>query len=139
MRPAFGKAARIKGDDPIGFPQPLDHLSHQHHDQRLVVPGCRTNEGLHDQALDIDQGGNLLGILAIQMSQETGQVEEDIALAGLGGESMLIGHGEIAQTVHHVVEHVGGNDAVTQQFRLPLCPRRDHLFASTKWYVATGF
>jgi hypothetical protein len=28
---------------------------------------------------------------------------------------LLIGHDEIAQTVHYVGEHVGGNDAVTQQ------------------------
>lgn len=32
MRPAFGKAAGIEGDNAIGFPQPLDHLSDQHVD-----------------------------------------------------------------------------------------------------------
>jgi len=48
------------------------------------------------------------------MGQETCQVEVDIALAGLSLERVLIGHDEIAQMVHHVMEHVGGNDAVTQ-------------------------
>jgi hypothetical protein len=37
-----------------------------------------------------------------------------------------------------VMEYVWGNDAITQQFRLPLCPRRGHLFASTKWHVTIG-
>jgi hypothetical protein len=36
---------------------------------------------LHDQALDIDQGGDLLGILAVQVGQETCQIEVHIALA----------------------------------------------------------
>jgi len=135
VRAALREAAGIKGDDPIGFTQPIDYLSNQNLDQRPVVPGRRTDEVLHDQALDIDQGSNLLGILAVQMGQETCQVEVDIALAGLGLESVLIGHDEIAQTINHVMEHVGGNDAVTQQFLLSLCPRRCHLFASSNWHA----
>jgi hypothetical protein len=61
-----------------------------------------------------------------------------VALAGLGLKSVLIGHDEIAQTVYHGAEHVGGNDAVTQQFLLPLCPRRCHLFASSNWHGDVG-
>src|SRR5262245_57169788 len=80
MRPALGKAARIKGDNPIGFPQPLDHLSHQYRDQRPVVPERGPDEGLHDQALNIDEGGNLLSILAMHLRQETGQVEGEVTL-----------------------------------------------------------
>jgi hypothetical protein len=37
-----------------------------------------------------------------------------MVLAGLGLKSVLIGHHEVAQAVHHVVEDVGGNDAITQ-------------------------
>src|SRR5262249_44613486 len=37
-------------------------------------------------------------------------------------QRVLIGHHEIAQTVHHVMEDVGRNETVTQEFRLPLCP-----------------
>jgi hypothetical protein len=48
------------------------------------------------------------------VGQETLEVEVYIALTGLGLQSVLIGHDEIAQTVHHVLEHVGGNDAITQ-------------------------
>jgi hypothetical protein len=62
-----------------------------------------------------------------------------MAFAGLGLKRVLIGHHEVAQTVNHGCEHVGGNDAVTQQVRLPLWPRRGHLFASTKWHVDTGY
>jgi hypothetical protein len=69
---------------------------------------------LQDETLDLDKGSNLLGILAGHMGQETCQVEVDITLAGLSLERVLIGHDEIAQTVHHVMEHVGGNDAGTQ-------------------------
>src|SRR4029434_9524229 len=53
-------------------------------------------------------------------------------------EGLLIGHDEIAQTAHYVVEHVGGNDAVTQQCLLSLCPRRCHLFASSQWHADAG-
>ena len=103
-----------------------------------MIPGRGADELLQDQALDIDQGGDLLGILAVQVGQETCQIEVHIALAGLGLKRVLIGHHEVAQTVNHGVEHVGGNDAVTQQFLLPLCPRRGHLFASSKGHIDTG-
>ena len=103
-----------------------------------MIPGRGADELLDDQPLDIDQGGDLLGILAVQVGQETSQIEGHMAFAGLGLQRVLIGHHEVVQTVNHGCEHVGGNDAVTQQVRLPLCPRRGHLFASTKWYVDTG-
>jgi hypothetical protein len=45
-----------------------------------------------------------------------------MAFAGLSLKPVLIGHHEVAQTVNHGCEHVGGNDAVTQQFRLPFVP-----------------
>src|SRR4029434_2290756 len=64
--------------------------------------------------------------------------EIHIALAGLGLESVLIRHHEVAQMVHHVVEDVGGNDAVTPQCLLPLCPRGCHLCASSPWHADMG-
>jgi hypothetical protein len=42
------------------------------------------------------------------------EVEMDIALTGLSLQSALIGHHEVAQAVNHVVEDIGGNDAITQ-------------------------
>src|SRR5499425_3852645 len=39
VRASLGEAARIKGDDTIGFPQLLDHLPHQHAYQRAMIPG----------------------------------------------------------------------------------------------------
>src|SRR3989475_11109826 len=59
-------------------------------------------------------------------------------LAGLGLNRLLIGHDELVQTVHHLIEHVRGNDTVAQQFFFPLCPRRCHLFASTNWHADIG-
>ena len=52
--------------------------------------------------------------------------------------ALLIGHDELAQTVHHLIEHVGGNDTIAQQFLSPLCPRRCHLFASSHWPCRYG-
>ena len=63
MRTALREAARIKGDDAIGFTQLLDHLSDASLDQRAMVPEGCANEVLQDLSLDIDQGGDLLGIL----------------------------------------------------------------------------
>src|ERR1700730_7064780 len=54
MRPPLGKAAGIKGDHAIGFPQLIDHLSNQDLDQRAMIPGRGANELLYDQTLDID-------------------------------------------------------------------------------------
>src|SRR5438132_12005426 len=53
MRPAFGKAARIKGDDAIGLAQSTGHLRHQHLDQRAMIPWCDADEFLYDLSLDI--------------------------------------------------------------------------------------
>jgi aspartate ammonia-lyase len=72
MRPPLWEAAGIKGDDAIGFPQLLDHLSYQHRDQRAMIPGRSADELLQDQALDIDRGGDRLGILAVQVGQVSG-------------------------------------------------------------------
>src|SRR6266498_1500437 len=44
MRTTLWKAARIKGDHAIGFPQPLSHLSDQHLEQRAMIPGRRADE-----------------------------------------------------------------------------------------------
>ena len=94
MRPPLREAAGIKGDHTIGFPQLLDYLSNQDLDQRTMIPGRGADERLDDQTLDIDQGGDLLGILAVQMGQEPCQIEVHMAFAGLGLKRVLIGHHE---------------------------------------------
>jgi hypothetical protein len=50
---------------------------------------------------------------------------------GLGLERLLIGHDALAQTLHHLMEDVGGNETIAQQFLSPLCPHGCHLFASS--------
>ena len=120
MRPPLREAAGIKGDHPIGFPQLLDDLSDQYLDQWTMIPGRGPNELLQDQALDIDEGRNLLGILAVQVGQQTRQVEGHITLPCRGLQTVLIGHHEVAQTVHQGVEHVRGNDAIVQQLLVTL-------------------
>src|SRR5215510_695445 len=139
MPAPLGEAAGIKGDDAIGFPQLLNHLSDQHREQWAMIPGRGADELWQDQALDIDEGGDRLSILAVQVGQEAYQIAMHMAFAGLGLKRVLIGHHEVAQTVNHGFKHVRRNDAVTQQLRLRLCPRRGHLFASTKWHVDTGY
>ena len=138
MRTPLGEAAGIEGDNAIGFPQLFDYFSDQHRDQWPVIPGSGAKEVLHDQALDIHQRRDGLGILAWQVGQQPLEVAVQVALAGLGLKCLLIGHHELAQTVYHGGEHVGGNDTVTQQCFLPLCPRRDHLFASSNWHADSG-
>ncbi|HSX78836.1 MAG TPA: hypothetical protein VLQ80_09725, partial [Candidatus Saccharimonadia bacterium] len=118
MRAPLGKAPGIKGDDALGFPHLIGYLPNQHAHQRAMIPGGGANELLQDQALDIDQRRDVLGIFAGQVGQQPLEVEMHVALAGLGLERVLIGHDERTQTVHHVMEHVGGHDAVTQQFLL---------------------
>ncbi len=44
-----------------------------------------------------------------KVGQEACEVEGHMALVGLGLKRVLVWHGEIAQTIHHEVEHVGGN------------------------------
>ena len=132
------EAAGIKGDHAIGFPQLIDHLSDQHRHQRAMSPGRCADELLDDQALDINQSGDLLGILAVQVGQQARQVELHIALSRFGLQAVLIRRSEVAQTVNNGFEHAGKNDAVPQQCLLPLCPRRCHLFASSTGHIDTG-
>src|SRR4029450_12688132 len=61
-----------------------------------------------------------------------------MAFAGCRLKSTLIGHHEVAQALNHVLEDIGGNDAVLQQCLLPLYPRRGHLFASSHWHADRG-
>src|SRR5215510_7766506 len=98
---AFGKTAGIEGDDALEVTQLLGHLSHQHRDQRAMIPGRRPDEVLDDLALDIDQGRDRLSILALQVGQEPNQIAIYMVLAGLSLKSLLIGHDELAQTVHY--------------------------------------
>ena len=48
-----------------------------------MIPWRGPNELLQDQALDIDEGRNLLGILALQVGQQTRQVEVHMTLLSL--------------------------------------------------------
>ena len=68
-----------------------------------MIPGRRADEVLDDLSLDIDQGRDVLGILAGQVGQQPLEVEVHVALAGLGLQRVLIGHDELAQTVHHLM------------------------------------
>ena len=108
VRTAFGETAGIKRDDAIRLAQAIGHLTHQHLDQRLVVPGRGANEGLHDLALDIDERRDVLSILARQVGQQPLEVEMHVALAGLRLQSVLIGHDELTQTVHHLLDALIG-------------------------------
>src|SRR5215470_13435970 len=138
MRPALGEAARIEGDDAIGLAQPLGYLPHQHPDQRPMVPWCDTDKVLQDLSLDIDPGRDCLGILAWQTRQEPLEVEVHGVRVGLGLERLLIGHDELAQTLHHLMEDVGGDETIAHDFLSPLCPHRCHLFASSNCPAKRG-
>jgi hypothetical protein len=114
MRAPLREAAGIKGDEAIGLPQRLDYLPHQHTPQGAMIPGGSADELLQDVALDINQRCDVLGILAWQVGQPPLEGEVHVTLAGLGLQSTLIGRNAITETVHHMMEHVGGNDTVTQ-------------------------
>src|SRR4029453_1703952 len=64
VRAALGETVRIKSDDASGLAQSAGYLSHQHLDQRAMIPRGCPDECLHDLPFDIDEGGNVLGILA---------------------------------------------------------------------------
>src|SRR5713226_7161645 len=138
MCAAFGKAARIEGEDAIGCTPLSDYRSDQHGDQWPMIPEGGAHEVLQDLSLDIDQGGDLLGMLAVHVGQQPLEGEVHMAPAGLGLQSALGRHDKIAQAVHHGGEHVGGNDAVPPSCFLPLCPRWCHLFASSHWHADSG-
>jgi len=96
-----------------------------------MVPWCNTDKVLQDLSLDIDPGRDCLGILAWQMRQEPLEVEVQGVRVGLGLKRLLIGHDELAQTLHHLMENVGGDKTIAPQFLSPLCPHGCHLFASS--------
>src|SRR5262245_51289239 len=139
MRAALWEATGIKGDDAIGFAQLLDDLSNQHGDQGPMVPGSGANEVLDDLALDLDEGGDGLGILAMQVGQQPLEVELHGVRAGFSLQRLLIGHHELAQTLHHLREDVGGHKTIAQYFLSPLCPRGCHLFASSPWLLDRAY
>ena len=87
-----------------------------------MIPWRGADEVLDDLSLDIDERRDVLGILAGQVGQQPLEVEVHVALAGLGLQSVLIGHDELAQTIHHLIEDVGGDETIAQQFLSPLCP-----------------
>src|SRR5262249_61939997 len=113
MRAPLREAAGIDGDYPIGFPEMIDDLSHQDLDQRAMIPGRGADELLQDQALDIDQCRDVLGILVWQVGQQSLEVEGHIALAGCRLKRGLVGHREVTQALNHVVKDIGGKGVVT--------------------------
>jgi hypothetical protein len=50
---------------------------------------------------------------------------------GLGLKRLLVGYNELGETIHHLMEDVGGDETITPQFLSPLCPYGCHLFASS--------
>jgi hypothetical protein len=111
-RAPLGDTTGITGDDAIGGAQPIHHLSNQPPDQRSVLPGDGADELWEDEALDIDQRRHVLSILARQVGEQPLEIALHMALSGRGLAGLLLGHDERAQPVHHVHEHVWGNEAV---------------------------
>src|SRR6266704_7052338 len=103
-----------------------------------MIPGHRADEVLDDLALDINEGGDLLRILPLQSGQQSLEVEVHVAPVDLGLKHVLIGHDELAQTIHHLREDVGGDETIAQYCLLLLCPHGVHLFASSPCPVDTG-
>src|SRR6266566_2991799 len=103
-----------------------------------MIPWHRADEVLDDLSLDIDERRDVLGILPGQVGQQSLEVEVQGVLAGLGLQSLLIRHDELAQTIHHLSEDVGGDETIAQYVLSPLCPHGVHLFASSHCPVATG-
>src|SRR5262249_13855575 len=130
MGAELGETTRIEGDNAIGLAQAMDHLRHQHFDQRAMIPWRSADECLQDLSLDIDERGDVFGIFPGQVRQQPLEIEVQVALSGLGLQRLSVGYDERGQTVDHRVEDVRGNDAVAQQLLSPLCPRQCHLFAS---------
>jgi hypothetical protein len=95
-----------------------------------MVPWVNTDEVLDELSLHMDQGGDFLGILAWQMGQQSLEVEVQ-GVGSLGLKCLLIGQDELAQTIHHLIEDVGGDETIAPQFLSPLCPHGCHLFASS--------
>jgi hypothetical protein len=50
---------------------------------------------------------------------------------------VLIGHDELGQTIHHVMEDVRGDETIVHDFLSPLCPYGMYLFASSHCPVDT--
>jgi hypothetical protein len=96
-----------------------------------------TLEVLQDLALDIDPRRDGLSILAWQMRQQPLEVERQGLLVGFSPQRVLIGHDELAKSVDHLLEYVGGHETIAQHFLSPLCPCGCHLFASSLCPVDT--
>src|SRR4030095_2249426 len=104
-----------------------------------MIPGDRADEVLNNLAFDIDERRDVLGILPWQAGQQALQVEVQVTLAGFGLKNLLIGHDELGQTIHHLMEDVGGDETIGQYFLAPLCPYGVHLFASSHCPVDPGY
>ena len=100
--PRLGKLLGSKAMMPSGSPNRSATCPTNTVDQRAMIPGRGADEVLDDLSLDIDEGRDVLGILAGQVGQQPLEVEVHVALAGLGLQRVLIGHDELAQTVHHL-------------------------------------
>ena len=104
-----------------------------------MIPGRGADEVLDNLALDIDERRDVLGILPGQVGQQALEVEVHVELAGSGLQYVLIGHDERGQTLHHLMEDVGGDETIVQYFLAPLCPHGVHLFASSHCHVDPGY
>jgi hypothetical protein len=72
------------------------------------------------------------------IGQQSLEVQVHVAPADLGLQSVLIGHDELAQTMHHLRKDVGGNETIVPYFLSPLCPHKVRLFASSHYPVDMG-
>src|ERR687887_109969 len=103
-----------------------------------MIPGYRADEVLDDLAFDINEGGDLLRILPLQIGQQSLEVEVHVVPTDFGLQSVLIGHDELTQTMHHLREDVGGDETIVPYFLSSLCPHGVHLFASSHYPVDIG-
>src|SRR5215831_6626768 len=90
MDAALGETTRIEGEDAIGLAQSVHHLRHQDLDQRAMIPRGGADEFLNDQALDIDESGDVLGIFVGEVREQSLEIEVQVALSSLGLQRLLV-------------------------------------------------
>src|SRR3954469_7281055 len=114
----LGESRGVEDDDPVGGAQVGPDLAGQFHQQGLMIPRGGADEVLETATVEVGAVGDGLGVLALQVGDEPGEI-------GLGMASLLVADqaggerlDEVGEALEDAVEGLGSEVAFGEELLL---------------------
>ena len=125
----LGEGGGVEDEHGVGPADLAGDLSDQFVQERAVIPIDLAEEPLDDLSVQVVAVGDRLGVLALDVGEQAGEIGAGMAAALGAGERGRERHGELVQSGDRPLEERGRDLAVLQQLFLAAPEARLHRWA----------